>query len=43
MVTVAWRARADAQAALEHVTTRARVEVAGEFGDKRFLMRLAVS
>jgi NAD-dependent dihydropyrimidine dehydrogenase PreA subunit len=34
------KARADAQAAVEHVTTRARVEVAGEFGDKRFLLRL---
>jgi NAD-dependent dihydropyrimidine dehydrogenase PreA subunit len=34
------KARADAQAALEHVTTRARVEVAGEFGEKRFLVRL---
>ncbi len=36
----ALRARADAQEALEHVTTRARIEVAGEFGDKRFLSRL---
>jgi NAD-dependent dihydropyrimidine dehydrogenase PreA subunit len=34
------KARADAQAAAETVTTRARVEVAGEFGEKRFLVRL---
>ncbi|CQD03583.1 hypothetical protein BN000_00591 [Mycobacterium europaeum] len=34
------KARADAQAAIELVTTRARVEVAGEFGDKQFLVRL---
>jgi NAD-dependent dihydropyrimidine dehydrogenase PreA subunit len=36
----ALKARADAQEQLEHVTTRARIEVAGEFGDKRFLARL---
>lgn len=34
------KARAEAQLALEHVSTRARVEVAGEFGEKRFLVRL---
>lgn len=34
------KARADAQAAVEQVTTRARVQVAGEFGEKRFLVRL---
>jgi hypothetical protein len=34
------KARADAQEQLAHVTTRARIEVAGEFGDKRFLARL---
>ena len=36
----ALKARNDAQEFLEHVTTRARVEVAGEFGDKQFLVRL---
>jgi len=34
------KARAAAQAAIALVTTRARVEVAGEFGDKQFLVRL---
>ena len=34
------RARAAAQEAVEHVTTRAKVELAGEFGDKQFLVRL---
>jgi len=34
------KARADAQEQLAHVTTRARIEIAGEFGDKRFLARL---
>jgi NAD-dependent dihydropyrimidine dehydrogenase PreA subunit len=34
------KARAAAQAAMAHVSTRARVEVAGEFGDKHFLVRL---
>jgi NAD-dependent dihydropyrimidine dehydrogenase PreA subunit len=36
----ALKAREAAQAALEQVSTRARVELAGEFGDKRFLIRL---
>jgi NAD-dependent dihydropyrimidine dehydrogenase PreA subunit len=34
------KARAAAQTAIGHITTRARVEVAGEFGEKRFLVRL---
>ena len=34
------KARAEAQRAVEQVTTRARVEIAGEFGDKQFLVRL---
>lgn len=34
------RARAAAQEAVEHVTTRAKIELAGEFGDKQFLVRL---
>ena len=34
------KAREAAQKSLEHVSTRAKVEVAGEFGEKRFLMRL---
>ena len=34
------KAREAAQKALEHVSTRAKVEVAGEFGEKRFLVRL---
>jgi NAD-dependent dihydropyrimidine dehydrogenase PreA subunit len=34
------KARNEAQQFLEHVTTRARVEIAGEFGDKAFLVRL---
>jgi len=36
----ALHARAAAQEQLEHVNTRARIEVAGEFGEKRFLARL---
>lgn len=36
----ALKARQAAQEALTHVATRAKVEVAGEFGDKRFLIRL---
>jgi hypothetical protein len=36
----ALKSRADAQEQLSHVTTRARIEIAGEFGDKRFLARL---
>ncbi|HVC95475.1 MAG TPA: ferredoxin family protein [Pirellulales bacterium] len=36
----ALKAREVAQKALEHVSTRAKVEVAGEFGEKRFLVRL---
>lgn len=36
----ALKARADAQEQVSHLTTRARIEVAGEFGDKRFLARL---
>lgn len=34
------KARNQAQQFLEHVTTRARVEIAGEFGDQAFLVRL---
>lgn len=34
------KAREAAQKATAHVSTRAKVEVAGEFGDKRFLVRL---
>ncbi|MFN7152029.1 MAG: ferredoxin family protein [Microthrixaceae bacterium] len=36
----ALRARTEAQRLLEHVATRAAVEVAGEFGDKQFLVLL---
>lgn len=36
----ALKAREAAQKALAHVSTRAKVEVAGEFGEKRFLVRL---
>ena len=36
----ALKARQQAQDALAHVVTRAKVEVAGEFGDKQFLVRL---
>jgi NAD-dependent dihydropyrimidine dehydrogenase PreA subunit len=36
----ALKARQLAQEALAHVVTRAKVEVAGEFGDKQFLVRL---
>jgi NAD-dependent dihydropyrimidine dehydrogenase PreA subunit len=36
----ALKAREVAQKAVEQVSTRAKVEVAGEFGDKRFLVRL---
>ncbi len=36
----ALKAREAAQRAVEHMTTRARFEVAGEFGDKHFLVRL---
>lgn len=36
----ALKARQLAQEALAHVITRAKVEVAGEFGDKQFLVRL---
>ena len=36
----ALRARQQAQDALAQVVTRAKVEVAGEFGDKHFLVRL---
>lgn len=36
----ALRAREAAQRALEQVSTRAKVEIAGEFGEKRFLVRL---
>jgi NAD-dependent dihydropyrimidine dehydrogenase PreA subunit len=36
----ALKAREEAQKTLEHVSTRAKVEVAGEFGEKRFLVRL---
>ena len=34
------KAREAAQKAVAHLSTRAKVEVAGEFGDKRFLVRL---
>lgn len=34
------KAREEAQKLVAHVSTRAKVEVAGEFGDKRFLLRL---
>jgi ferredoxin len=34
------KARDAAETALEHVSTRARVELAGELGEKRFLVRL---
>jgi NAD-dependent dihydropyrimidine dehydrogenase PreA subunit len=34
------KAREAAQAAQEHISRRAKVEVAGEFGEKRFLIRL---
>lgn len=36
----ALKARNEAQQFVEHVTTRARIEIAGEFGDKAFLVRL---
>jgi ferredoxin len=36
----ALKAREAAQKALEHVSMRAKVELAGEFGEKRFLVRL---
>lgn len=36
----ALKARNAAQKFLEHVATRAQVELAGEFGDKQFLVRL---
>ncbi len=36
----ALKARADAQDQVSHLTTRARIEVVGEFGEKRFLARL---
>lgn len=36
----ALKARQLAQEALAHMVTRAKVEVAGEFGDKQFLVRL---
>jgi len=36
----ALKARAAAQEAMAHVATRAKVEVAGEFGDKQFLVKL---
>ena len=36
----ALKARATAQEAVAHLPTRAKVELAGEFGDKRFLVRL---
>ena len=36
----ALKARQRAQEALAHVSTRAKVELAGEFGDKRFLVLL---
>lgn len=36
----ALKARAAAQEAVAHLPTRAKVELAGEFGDKRFLVRL---
>ena len=34
------KAREAAQKTLEHISTRAKVELAGEFGEKRFLLRL---
>jgi len=34
------KAREASQKAVAHLSTRAKVEVAGEFGDKRFLVRL---
>ena len=34
------RARAAAQTAIAHLATRGKVEVAGQFGDKHFLIRL---
>ena len=34
------KAREVAQKAMEHISTRAKIEVAGEFGEKRFLIRL---
>jgi hypothetical protein len=36
----ALKAREAAQQTVMHASTRAKVEVAGEFGDKRFLVRL---
>lgn len=36
----ALKARATAQEAVPHLPTRAKVELAGEFGDKHFLVRL---
>src|SRR5690606_6580718 len=36
----ALKARAAAQETVAQISTRAKVEVAGEFGDKRFLVRL---
>ncbi len=36
----ALKARATAQEAIAHLPTRAKVELAGEFGDKKFLVRL---
>ena len=36
----ALKAREQAQSAVMHVPTRAKVELAGEFGDKRFLSRI---
>lgn len=36
----ALKARATAQETVAHLPTRAKVELAGEFGDKRFLVRL---
>jgi hypothetical protein len=36
----ALKARATAQKAVAHLPTRAKVELAGEFGDKQFLVRL---
>jgi ferredoxin len=36
----ALKAREVAQNALEHVSMRAKVEIVGEFGEKRFLVRL---
>ncbi len=34
------KAHNEAQQFIDHVTTRARIEIAGEFGDKAFLLRL---